>query len=145
MSKIFIVTGHGKFATGIKSSLDMLLGTSDDIYFVDFEETDSDVTLKEKYSEIIGKRNEAEVLFICDLLGGTPYKMAAEFANKTDRIEVVAGCNIGSIMEAFMGREDHSLSDLADFIVDVSKNFTIRFIKVNTNSININQDFSEGI
>ncbi|WP_018963753.1 PTS sugar transporter subunit IIA [Coprothermobacter platensis] len=145
MSKVFIVTGHGKFAAGVKSSLDMLLGAGDDLYFVDFEETDSDVTLKEKFSKILSERKDAEVLFICDLLGGTPYKVAAQLANETDKIEVVAGCNIGSIMEAFMGREEHSLSDLADFIVDVSKNFTIRFKKVNTNSINTNQDFSEGI
>lgn len=100
MKTILILCGHGRYASGVGSTVEMLAGKHEDLYLIDFLEEDSDVTLKEKMIRIVKDHDEAQVLFICDLLGGTPYKVSAELANFNPLMEVVAGCNIASIMEA---------------------------------------------
>lgn len=147
MSKIFIVTGHGNYAEGIRSSIEMLLGVNKEVYFVDFDEDDTDISLKNKYLQIMDKNKDSNVLFICDILGGTPYKVAAGLTNENPNMEVVAGCNIGSMIEAFMNREDYTIGQLADFIVETSKRFTVRFAKVASDSNEIDKytETDEGI
>lgn len=147
MRKIFIITGHGNYASGIKSSLELLLGVNKEMYFADFDENDTDISLKNKYMQIINENKVSQVLFICDLLGGTPYKVAAELANENHDMEVVAGCNVGSIIEAFMSREDYTIEQLADFIVETSKRFTVRFEKITSDGNEPGEDIGtdEGI
>ena len=44
-----IISGHGNFASGLRSSLKLIAGEPINVEYVDFEETDSTETLKEKY------------------------------------------------------------------------------------------------
>lgn len=119
MKNIIIVTGHGNYASGIQSMLEMVSGPKEDIYYVDFLKEDTDVTLLAKYNAII-KDNEA-VLFVCDLLGGSPYKEAAKLAFANPNIKVVAGCNVGAIMDASFKMKSLSIGDLANNIIESSK------------------------
>ncbi|WP_027416515.1 PTS sugar transporter subunit IIA [Aneurinibacillus terranovensis] len=128
MKKI-IVTGHGHYATGMQGALDLLAGKNEDVYFVNFTEGDSDTTLKEKLMTIINAHAESDILFFCDLIGGTPYKVAATLSYENDRLEVVAGCNIGSLLDAVFTKENHTISTLAHHVVSVSKEATGVFEK----------------
>lgn len=135
MNTKFIITGHGNYATGFQSTIELLLGKNEDIYYIDFLLADNDITLKEKMSEVISQNPDSQILFICDILGGTPYKIAAEIANFNDRIELVVGCNIMSIIEGSFQKDNLALEDLANFIVESSKNTTMKFEKVNGNEL----------
>lgn len=144
MSKIFIVCGHGNYGTGFQSSIELLLGKNTDIHYIDFLVEDNDITLKEKMLEIINQNSNSQILFICDIIGGTPYKLAAEIANYNDNIEVIVGCNIMSIIEGSFQKDNFSLEDLASFIVESSKNSTIKFEKIKENEL-ITELIEEGI
>jgi len=128
--KKLIITGHGQYATGLKSSLDLLHGANEDLLFIDFPAEMSDSGLKLEMAETIQAFKDDEFLFVCDLLGGTPYKNAALLANDHDRIEVVAGCNIGAILEAVFQKEALPLTDLAAMLVETSKKYTVKFEKI---------------
>jgi N-acetylgalactosamine PTS system EIIA component len=121
MKKI-VVTGHGHFATGLQSTTELLAGKNEDLIFVDFVESDSDVSLKAKFEKVLAENPESEFLFFCDLLGGTPYKTAATLAFGNDGIEVVAGCNVGSLIEMLFTKESYSISELAKQFITVSHN-----------------------
>lgn len=129
MKGIMIVTGHGQYATSIKSSLEVLAGDNDEVKFIDFTEDDNDVTLKKKMQKVLDEYNDYQILFICDILGGTPFKTAVELSISMDNIEVVAGCNIGSIIEATFQKDIMEIGELADFIVTTSINSTMRFVR----------------
>ena len=45
MKQIIIITGHNNFASGILSSLNMIAGSKDNIYAVDFLNDDNDSSL----------------------------------------------------------------------------------------------------
>lgn len=125
MRKI-IITGHGHYATGMKSALELLAGPSSDIIAVDFTIDMNEDDLQAQFQQLT---EQIEVIFVCDILGGTPYKQAAIVANKNDQIEVVAGCNLGSVLEATF-KEHTPISELVTNMVNVSKQSTVQFKKV---------------
>lgn len=130
MKNILVVTGHGRYATSIKSTLEMLAGENDEVKYIDFTQEDNDITLKGKMQIIINENIGLGILFVCDLLGGTPFKSAVELSILNENIEVVAGCNIGSILETIFQLENTDIGELADLIVESSIKSTLRF-KIN--------------
>lgn len=129
MKSILVITGHGKYATSIKSTLEMLAGGNDEVKYIDFTEEDNDITLKGKMQIVIDANIGLGILFVCDLLGGTPFKSAVELSILNENIEVVAGCNLGSILETIFQLENTVIGELADSIVNLSNKSTIRFRK----------------
>jgi len=128
MKKI-IVTGHGHFATGIQNAVELLAGKNADVFYVDFVESDSDISLKEKLEKVVNENPVSDFLFFCDLVGGTPFKMAATLAFENDRMEVVAGCNIGSLIEILFTKESYEITELAQKVISISHSATGLFEK----------------
>lgn len=145
MKKIIIISGHGNYATGIQSSIELIAGKNKDIYYVDFTAEDTDLTLKEKMNCLLNENSSAEVLFICDIIGGTPFKVAAEIANYNDNMEVVVGCNLISMIEASFSKDALSIKELAEFTVDSCKKSIMVFKKVDINEVNNNLEIESGI
>lgn len=134
MRKIIILCGHGNYATGVQSTLELLAGKNQDLFYVDFTAEDTDVTLKEKLTAIVRENKDVEILFVCDIIGGTPFKVAAEISNFSEKMELVVGCNIGGILEMIFVKDGISLIEFADNMVEQSKNSTLRFKKIDLNS-----------
>lgn len=136
MKTVIVITGHGNYATGLESSIELLAGHNTDLYYLDLTIDDTDISLRDKMTDVIQKNKGSGVLFICDILGGTPFKVSVEVASKNDHMEVVAGCNIGSILEGVFQKDKISVQEMADFMVLSSKRTTIRYEKIAANKIN---------
>ncbi|SKA78531.1 PTS system, N-acetylgalactosamine-specific IIA component [Caloramator quimbayensis] len=145
MRKIIILTGHGNFATGLKSSVNLIAGLNNDLYAVDFTVEDSDITLKDKIKKILDENSNLQVLFVCDIAGGTPFKVAAEISNYNDNFEVTAGCNISSLLEVHFQKDMLTISELAEHIVNISKNSVMKFKKVSNGQTLTVKETEEGI
>jgi PTS system N-acetylgalactosamine-specific IIA component len=145
MKTIIVITGHGNYATGLKSSIELLAGHNSDVYYLDLTVDDTDIGLKNKINAVIRKNEGSGVLFICDILGGTPFKVSAEVASNSGRMEVVAGCNIGSILEGVFQKDKISVQELADAMVLTSKRTTIKYEKINVDKINRALEVKDGI
>ena len=50
---MIIITGHGRFASGLKTSLDLIVGNFDFVKPVDFTEDKSPESLKEEINSFI--------------------------------------------------------------------------------------------
>ncbi|MCV3322569.1 PTS sugar transporter subunit IIA [Pediococcus ethanolidurans] len=139
-----IISGHGEFASGIKGALHLLTKIPNTFQFVDFKEGLSDEDLRQKFQSLLNERSGEQVLFFTDLLGGTPYKVAAEFAVKNENIELVAGCNLGSLLETIYMQFD-SASELADSLITNTKNGIDKFsMTPSDNKVNPDE-ISDGI
>lgn len=112
MKQVIIITGHNNFASGILSSLTMIAGSKDNIYSVDFLSNDNDDTLEDKFNKIINDNKDKEILFVCDLMGGTPFKVASKLAFTNDSYEVVTGINLGGLIDTFMKLDKMSIEEL---------------------------------
>ena len=116
MKQIIIITGHNNFASGILSSLTMIAGSKDNVYAVDFLSSDNDNTLEDKFNKIISDNKDSEILFVCDLMGGTPFKVASKLAFTNDSYEVVTGINLGGLIDTSMKLDKFSIKELKTYI-----------------------------
>ncbi|HEL1116971.1 TPA: PTS sugar transporter subunit IIA [Streptococcus equi subsp. zooepidemicus] len=101
-----IVIGHGYFASGIVSSLELIAGKQEGITAIDFtaEMTADDV--HERLSAVL--QPKAQALVLCDLLGGTPFKVAATLMEELSdtTLDVLSGLNLAMLMEAVFTRQE---------------------------------------
>lgn len=126
-----LVTGHGHFATGLGSALQLIAGTADNLAFVDFEADHSTETLTNNLNDALdGLKGCDGVLVLADLAGGSPFKAAVEckFARPDQKIEVVAGTNLSMLVEGFvmMGAYESPL-DMSEALIPAGKNYIVRF------------------
>lgn len=140
MKNIIIIAGHGSYASGMKSSLEMICGVDEDIYAIDFGEKDSNITIQNKYKEIINKNSEKGILITCDLLGGTPFKEASIIGYTNPNIEVVVGNNVGSLIELSMKKDKYDIKELSNQIIELSKKNIVHFEKRIKENIQSNTD-----
>lgn len=142
MKTNMIIVGHGNYGTGVESSIKLLAGHNEGVQFIDFLEEDTDITLKEKISKAIAENEESQTLFVCDILGGTPFKVCVELSVDKESMEVTAGCNIGAILEAVLLKDTMEIEELANGIVKGTKETVVKFIKTKKMNITDSEDYS---
>ena len=98
---MIIITGHGRFGSGLKSSLDLIVGSFDFVKPVDFTEEKTPESLKEEISKLIKESNNKVYIF-SDLVGGTPFKVSSELTLEHTNTEVFSGTNLPMLVEATM-------------------------------------------
>ena len=103
----FVLTGHGDFATGVASALEMIAGPQEHFEVVPFHEGEE--------GEFPGKLTEAlerasadgdGALAFCDLLGGTPFNQTMILAkrSKSSRARTCRCCSRSSPSAAMLRR-----------------------------------------
>ncbi|CAM3519830.1 PTS galactosamine/N-acetylgalactosamine transporter subunit IIA [Pseudostreptobacillus hongkongensis] len=116
-----ILTGHGKISSGIKSSVDLVMGSVDKLEYYDFTQDITPEVLESKISEGIDKLNEDGVLILTDIAGGTPFKLASVLSLNKANVKVVAGMNLPMVLEVISEREYSDIEKIYDFSIEVGK------------------------
>jgi PTS system N-acetylgalactosamine-specific IIA component len=98
MTKV-IILGHGEYGTLIKSNLNMLVGSIEGFYYIDFKSSDNVDILRSKIYNLIKALNNSKILFICDVVGGTPFRESCLLAAENSDYVVVGGLNTAGISE----------------------------------------------
>lgn len=119
MKKILLVT-HGHFASGIKSSLEIILGEQKNVGTIDaytgqekFEEQ------LEEYLSTVDTEKDT-LLILTDLFGGSVnQKIAGRL--KGDNIHIITGLNLPLLLEVTMLSEEDSKKESIMKIVENSK------------------------
>ncbi|MTI66843.1 MAG: PTS sugar transporter subunit IIA [Firmicutes bacterium] len=118
-----ILVGHGKFATGLKSSIDLIVGEQKNFKTVDFLKTDSVDDLKNNIKNALDSLDTSDgVLFFTDVVGGSPFKTSVLLSNELKNSEVISGTNLPAIVEILFEREIASVKDLKDKAIENGKN-----------------------
>ena len=109
-----VITGHGNYATGMKSALELIAGPKDNVLAFDFFKEESEEQFSLKFKDLDKKNN---YLFACDLIGGTPYKVASRLdLNK----EILIGTNLGGLLDTVFKIDKLSLNELASNLKEAS-------------------------
>ena len=131
---MIIITGHGRFGSGLKSSLDLIVGSFDFVKPVDFIEEKSPESLKEEINILI-KESDKKVYIFTDLVGGTPFKVSSELTLEHTNTEVFSGTNLPMLVEATM-----MMSLGCDIDSEVIKDSGINSIKPQVKKVVFAQD-----
>lgn len=127
--KRIIVMGHGGYAEGVRQNLEMIIGQPEHMYFVDLTKEDDRASLEKKVKHLLEGFPDNEVLFACDLLGASPFQVAAmQCVEHPGKYYAVAGLNTMSFLEISMKLDsDLSIEELADLAVETTKSAVTRF------------------
>lgn len=138
-----IVTGHGNFATGLLSTVNLIAGEQEAVIGVDFIESDTAQTLEGKLKEAINSLSK-DILILCDLGGGSPFNVSVLLKNNLQdkNIEVVAGTNIPMLLEVALTRCGMELEELSEFSLSSGNEGIKRFTNKKKED---KQDGCEGI
>ena len=121
----FVLTGHGEFAPGLASALDLFAGPQENFDVVPF-----DVRRAGEYPHLISaaiatmREHTDGVLVMCDLIGGTPYYQSMTASAMMPDVRVVAGANLPMVIETgFTRNADTSATtdSLATVALDAGK------------------------
>ncbi|MGF7059894.1 PTS sugar transporter subunit IIA [Brassicibacter mesophilus] len=119
--KRVVVMGHGGYAEGVKQNLDMIVAQSEHMYFIDLTKEDDLSTFENKVNHLLEGFNDDEVLFACDLLGASPFRVAATICvNHPGKYYTVAGLNTMAFLELNM-ENDLSIEELANRAIETTK------------------------
>lgn len=141
-----ILTGHGNFATGVLSSLKLIAGEQENLIGVDFREGDSTEVLEENLNCAISNLNTDEILVLSDLAGGSPFKVSVLLSQKLENknIRVLAGTNLGMLLEVSLCRDGMTADDLLEFAIN-SGNNSIKAFEVKKEEEKEELDCADGI
>lgn len=128
MLGIFI-TGHGHFATGMGSAVRLLAGEQEAFELVDFEDGDSTDRLAEKIIAAFDRLAGCENIIVCtDIIGGSPFKIAATLAANRDDVHVITGTSVAVLLTAVLERDDHVRADnFIETILDAGHRSLVEF------------------
>ncbi|MFW0764537.1 PTS galactosamine/N-acetylgalactosamine transporter subunit IIA [Trabulsiella odontotermitis] len=101
-----ILCGHGGFASGLEKAMKQILGSQPQFIAVDFPETSSTALLTSQLEGAMGDLDPNEqIVFLTDLLGGTPFRVASTLAMQRPGCEVITGTNLQLLLEMALERD----------------------------------------
>lgn len=108
-----VVSGHGNFASGILSSLELIAGKQENVAGVDFTLNDNIESLQSRLENAAKELSACEgILFLTDIAGGSPFRICALLCQELKNSRVVSGTNVGMILEISLSREGIGIEEL---------------------------------
>ena len=89
-----IVGTHGEFAKGIVQSCEMIYGKRDKLKAVTLVPGEGPDDVVAKYEKAIKELGTEKILFLNDLMGGSPYNAACRLVATNENYGIVAGVNL---------------------------------------------------
>lgn len=125
----FVFCGHGTFGTSINDSLEMLLPEVEEVSVINFYKTMDTTDLSDKIKKVINENAEKPLLFVCDIVGGAPFKLCAMESLDNENIRVIAGVNLAAVLEVYFQREN-DIDEVIETMVRTTKESIDFFPKI---------------
>ena len=127
-----IVTGHGKFASGIADAVKIIDGKPECFVAVDYLLEDNIDTLEEKLNDAIDSLSECKegIIIFSDITDGAPYKCSARIAKeRKETIKAICGVNLGMLAETTTARSMiKNLTSLSTMALNIGKDQVMQFV-----------------
>ncbi len=97
----FIICGHGSFASGVKSGIELIFGPQERIGVVEFLDGETKTELDAKMARELDARADGAggVLVFCDVLQGSPFQSAVTCSQGREDVRVLFGTNVAMVLE----------------------------------------------
>ncbi|WEV45711.1 PTS fructose transporter subunit IIA [Streptococcaceae bacterium ESL0687] len=128
MRKILIAS-HGKLASGLLSSIELLAGIKDGIVAIDAYVDDNDFE-KELNQFIDSVSNEDEIFIFTDLFGGSVnQKITKRCLEEGLAANIISGMNLPVILEVLLAGEDLTKEGLNEIVQRSQQELTVNILE----------------
>ncbi|MBB6131762.1 PTS sugar transporter subunit IIA [Mucilaginibacter lappiensis] len=98
----FLIATHGAFAQGIQSSVNMIIGETDNVFLIQAY-LDDHISVEDELAAVLTHITaDDELVIFTDLLGGSVNNIMMREALK-DNVHIVSGFNLPLLIEVIMG------------------------------------------
>jgi mannose/fructose-specific phosphotransferase system component IIA len=123
-----LIASHGSFASGMKSSLEILLGKAENVTVIDAYLDAS--RIEDKIEAFLATcSDEDQVFLLSDLFGGSVNQVLCLYLQRPDTY-LIAGVNLAIVLELACGQQPLSESEVEE-MVEASRQ-TLRVVKLNS-------------
>src|SRR5699024_5619011 len=117
-----LVVGHGEFAKGLISSVDIIVGQQNYLEGAEFKLGDSTEDLEGNIQRKIKNMKECDgILFLTDVVGGTPFKTCVLLSQEIKNSKVLSAINLPRLLEATMKRDTENIDELKEDLIEIGR------------------------
>ncbi len=107
-----ILCGHGGFASGLEKAMLQIIGEQVDFIAIDFPKESTTASLWQKLETALEQlKNCDSVIFLTDILGGTPFRLSATLSQGREDREVITGTSLQLLLEMVLERDNLSVEE----------------------------------
>ncbi len=116
----FLVATHGTFAVGIKSSLDIIIGETDNVWLIQAY-VDENKSIESEIHEIMAQVGDNDELVVfADILGGSVTNMLMQHALRPN-VHIVSGFNLPLVIEILMADAGDPIEEVITSAIENAK------------------------
>jgi len=109
----FLIATHGTFSAGAKSSLEMIIGSIENLFIIQAY-LDGNHAIEEEIKIIIDQiSNEDELIVFTDILGGSVTNQLLQQGTKPN-IHIVSGFNLPLLIEVILGDAETQAAEIIE-------------------------------
>ncbi len=117
-----LVVGHGEFAKGLISSVDIIVGQQNYLEGAEFKLGDSTEDLEGNIQRKIKNMKECDgILFLTDVVGGTPFRTCVLLSQEIKNSKVLSGITLPLLLEAIMKRDTENIDELKENLIEIGR------------------------
>jgi fructoselysine/glucoselysine PTS system EIIA component len=112
----FLIATHGTFAGGIKSSLDIIIGETENVFIIEAY-TDGNKSIEDALNNVLKSVSaEDELIVFSDLLGGSITNQILRYALK-ENVHVVSGINLPLLIEVMLADNEMPITEVLQIAI----------------------------
>lgn len=122
----FIIATHGKFAEGIKDSVNLIIGEVDNLEVLSCY-VEKDFNLKKEILKLLNKYSNKKVIVITDIFGGSVNNEFLNYISKFKNLHVISGLNLPLLLNLIENQKEYEeIVDLIESSIKES-NLSMRY------------------
>ena len=145
MKQILIAT-HGKMASGIRYTAELIVGKMDEITTIDAYVTPED-NVEKRFEEYFAQHENDRIFVFTDLMGGSVNQKLLRYSQK-ENVTLITGTNLPVLMQVMMADDDVTEDEIQEFIDDAREELQVVDFgggKKSTSEKNAEEDTAQGI
>jgi mannose PTS system EIIA component len=126
-----VLVSHGPLAEGLKGAAEMIVGPQERFLAIGMDPAADLDRLREQIeasASEVAAGDEAGVLVLVDLMGGSPANASAYLA--TNGITVICGVNLPMLLEVLTTREHANVQELTEIALQAAKDGVINLTQM---------------
>ena len=122
MKQILIAT-HGKMASGIRYTAELIVGKMAEITTIDAYVTPED-NVEKKFEEYFAQHENDMIFVFTDLMGGSVNQKLLGYSQK-ENVTLITGTNLPVLMQVMMADDDVTEEEIQEFIDDAREELQV--------------------
>jgi len=116
----FLIAAHGSFSSGIKSSLDIIIGKTENVFIIDAY-VNGNKSIEDELNAILGKvQADDELIVFSDLMGGSITNQILR-SGLRENVHVVSGMNLPLLIDIMLADADTPVKDVIENAISIAR------------------------